>query len=57
MVDFLTRLCSFSSIPSFVNEFFLWVFYDAVGIRDYVVDGSMMLTDELGSIWKGAAVA
>ena len=56
MVDFLTRLYSVSSIPSFVTEFFVG-FYDAVSIRDYIVDGRMMLTVELQSIWNGASMA
>jgi len=40
----------------FSSTNFLWVFYDAVVIRDYIVDGRMMLTDEPESIWNGASV-
>jgi hypothetical protein len=36
---------------------FCEVFYDAVGIRGNVVDGRMMLADEMESIWNGASVA
>jgi len=56
MVDFLTRLCSFSRFRVSSTNF-LWVLYDTVGIRDTIVDGSMMLTDEVSGrerVWPEA---